>query len=161
MVEDFKAVIMGTFNLLKCKASARGTQSPPSVDASTVKASAVEPFGDNNTEGSVLNNGDVGQPPAGPDEMLASIHGAENASIASNTAAVEGVEAENISGGEARRAEPFGPGIGGGRESCEVPDWLVDPKVFVSAILEWAKEGRANKKQLERRTKRCGPGEEP
>lgn len=147
MPDEFKVVIAGLFELARDKNS----PSPPRAPAATVESSPEE---------AVALEGEEGGPKADVTESVPDSGTKEE----ENEAAAQGVPTE-VTTNETTVGEDDGGGQGNDSAALEgeegpsnsstataaeeeTPEWLADPKTFVSRFLQWADEGSAKRPKL-------------
>ncbi|CAN0414274.1 unnamed protein product [Ectocarpus sp. 12 AP-2014] len=162
MPDEFKVVIAGLFELARDKNS----QSPSAADNEGVEHQPVPPkeplHSDDPAAGGGTRDGDGGQPPAGNSgaQRKADSAGGGGGVVAASGVSIQGTPtpgaktaAQPVQKGESKGQDSASLDAGEGSTSTTAaaeaveaaPEWLADPKAFVSRVIQWAGEGSAKR----------------
>lgn len=170
MPDEFKVVLAGLFEL------ARGKTAPRSSSTIAAAAPGLEPTSDEpvvsgepgpvglDEDGGAGREGGKNQPATcrtkigetnSDTQPVATTEGTGGSPTVSATATATGGQ-DDVDRGNGDQgngaAMPFGEGEGASATEVGTapPDWLADPKAFVSRVLQWAEEGSAKRAKFVR-----------
>ncbi|CAB1119143.1 unnamed protein product [Ectocarpus sp. CCAP 1310/34] len=168
MPDEFKVVIAGLFEL----ARDQNSQSPCAADDEGVENQPVPPveslYSDDPAWGGGTREGDGEQPPAsysGAQRKADSAGGGDGGATAASGVSTQGTPtpgaktaAHPVQNGESKGEDSASLDAGEGStnttaaaEAVEAaPEWLADPKAFVSRVIQWAGEGSAKRSKAVR-----------
>ncbi|CAM9290874.1 unnamed protein product [Ectocarpus sp. 12 AP-2014] len=162
MPDEFKVVIAGLFELARDKNS----QSPSAADNEGVEHQPVPPkeplHSDDPAGGGGTREADGEQPPAGNSgaQRKADSAGGGGVVVAASGVTIQGTPtpgaktaAQPVQNGESKGQDSASLDAGEGSTSTTAaaeaveaaPEWLADPKAFVSRVIQWAGEGSAKR----------------
>eukprot|EP00752_Nemacystus_decipiens_P002096 g2004.t2 len=156
MPDQFKAVLAGLFELARGKTAAPSSSTITTINAATgLELSSDEPVGSGEPDALDESRGEGREGERNGPGIRA---GGESNVDTQPVAAEETVDSSTPGTGQGDGGQGSGPatlsGEGdeepGSKAGTTPPDWLADPKMFVSRVLQWAEEGSAKGSRLVR-----------